>query len=127
MQDRIHFVGNIEARDVFRGEIDVLVTDGFSGNVFLKTAEGIAAVILEELEQEKEIQQERDFKKILHALRHRLHYTEYPGALLCGVKGLVFKCHGNTSGQSLVRSITHATRLLEHGFLEKVEAQLSGL
>lgn len=120
----VRFAGNIEARDVFRGDIDVLVTDGFAGNVFLKTAEGIAAVILEELEHRDEIQQHGGLQHLVHALRQRLHYTEYPGALLCGTKGLVLKCHGNASAQSLLRSITSAERLVRHAFLQRVATQL---
>ncbi len=112
------FVGNIEGRDVFQGEIDVLVTDGFTGNVFLKTAEGIASVILEEIETSIYN------KGVLAEMRSRLHYAEYPGALLCGVDGIVIKCHGNASPQSLTRSIVTAHRLIEHSFLERVADEL---
>ena len=118
------FAGNIEGRDVFHGEIDVLVTDGFTGNVFLKTAEGIASVILESLESSPLEDCSPHIKGILAELRQRLHYTEYPGALLCGVEGIVIKCHGNASTQSVLRSITTAERLIEHSFLEKVKEEL---
>jgi len=118
------FAGNIEGRDVFHGEIDVLVTDGFTGNVFLKTAEGIASVILEELERSPLEDCSPHMKGILSELRQRLHYAEYPGALLCGVNGLVIKCHGSSSPQSFIRSITTATRLVQHGFLEHVRKEL---
>jgi glycerol-3-phosphate acyltransferase PlsX len=117
------FVGNIEGRDVFHGQIDVLVTDGFTGNVFLKTAEGIAAVILEELEKIS-LEGASTFKGILAELRHHLHYAEYPGALLCGVDGIVIKCHGDASAQSLARSITIASRLIEHRFIDQVRQEL---
>lgn len=118
------FAGNIEGMDVFHGEIDVLVTDGFTGNVFLKTAEGIAAVILEELESSPIDECPLQMKGILAELRHRLHYAEYPGALLCGVDGVVIKCHGNSSPQSFIRSITTATRLVQHAFLDQVRKEL---
>jgi phosphate acyltransferase len=113
------FVGNSEARDIFQGGIDVLVTDGFTGNIFLKTAEGIGMVILKELEaaaQEKDI----PIKAALAGLRQHLHYADYPGALLCGVNGIVIKCHGNATTKSVLASITSASRLVEHRFLESV-------
>lgn len=111
------FIGNIEGRDAFHGEIDVLVTDGFTGNVFLKTAEGIAAVILEQLQQDKTL--------MLTEVCKRLNYAEYPGALLCGVEGIVIKCHGNISSQSLTRSISTACQLLENSFLKRVCASMA--
>ena len=118
------FSGNIEGRDVFHGEIDVLVTDGFTGNVFLKTAEGIASVILEGLESSPLEDCSPHMKNVLGALRQRLHYAEYPGALLCGVEGIVIKCHSNSSVQSILRSITSAARLIEHSFLNMVKNEL---
>ena len=127
LQKKSNFVGNIEARDVFQGEIDVLVTDGFTGNVFLKTAEGIASVILEEIESSISIDECTPHNKgVLAELRSRLHYAEYPGALLCGVDGIVIKCHGNASPQSLTRSIVTAHRLVEHAFLKSVAKELKG-
>ena len=118
------FSGNIEGRDVFQSGIDVLVTDGFTGNVFLKTAEGIAAVILEELEKSPIEECTPHMKGVLSEMRQRLHYAEYPGAILCGIDGIVIKCHGNSSPQSVTRSITTAARLVQHAFLEKVAEEL---
>ncbi|MBS0605238.1 MAG: phosphate acyltransferase PlsX [Verrucomicrobia bacterium] len=118
------FSGNIEGRDVFHGKIDVLVTDGFTGNVFLKTAEGIAAVILEELQNSPIEECSPHMKGILGEMRQRLHYAEYPGAILCGIDGIVIKCHGNSSPQSLVRSIATASRLVQHSFLDQVKKEL---
>lgn len=117
------FMGNIEGRDVFHGQLDVLVTDGFTGNVFLKTAEGIASVILEEIENATS-PSSSFLKSTLEGLRHRLHYAEHPGALLCGIDGIIIKCHGDASAQSLVRSIISASRLIEHAFLEHVREEL---
>jgi phosphate acyltransferase len=113
------FVGNIEAREVFQGGIDVLVTDGFTGNIFLKTAEGIGMVILDELEAGAQ-DKDPSLKAAIAGLRQHLHYAEYPGALLCGVKGIVIKCHGNGTAPSVLSSIQSAARLVEHRFLEAV-------
>jgi phosphate acyltransferase len=113
-RDQLFFAGNIEGKDVFHGNIDVLVTDGFTGNVFLKTAEGIAAFILEELSRNKHE---------ISGLRSRMHYAEYPGAILCGVNGVVVKCHGDSSPETFIHGIKNALRLVEHGFLEKIKIQ----
>lgn len=119
------FVGNVEGRDVFNGEIDVLVTDGFSGNIFLKTAEGLADFILEDLKQLTHHDCGQELKSIISALWHRLHYAEYPGAILCGVDGIVMKCHGKSDPINLINSIKGAARLIEHSFLEKIKYQLN--
>jgi len=121
------FHGNIEGRDVFKGPVDVLVTDGFTGNVFLKTAEGIAGFLLEELEHTmRQIQSpEMMVQETLAKCKKRLDYSEYPGALLCGVSGIVIKCHGSSKPQALERSIEATIELISHNFLEKVKSQLS--
>lgn len=124
-RDGPFFAGNIEGKDVFHGDIDVLVTDGFTGNIFLKTAEGIAAFILEQLETSSH---ESSFSHLTHelaALRSRMHYAEYPGAILCGVNGVVVKCHGDSSPETFIHGIKGALRLVEHCFLEKIKTQLS--
>ncbi len=109
------FHGNIEGRNAFEGLVDVLVTDGFTGNIFLKTSEGIARVLLDTLSEYSELKQ----------LRRRLDYSEYPGALLAGVNGLVIKCHGTANSASLPHSLTSAITLLERNFVENLEKELS--
>lgn len=118
------FTGNIEGRDVFRGDIDVLVTDGFTGNVFLKTSEGIAGFILDQMENLGPLEKLPGIKSLLETFRSRLHYAEYPGALLCGVDGIVMKCHGESSPDALINSIKGSSRLVQHFFLEKLKAEL---
>ncbi|MBS0620070.1 MAG: phosphate acyltransferase PlsX [Verrucomicrobia bacterium] len=113
------FSGNMEGRDVFQGQIDVLVTDGFTGNVFLKTAEGIASFILEQLEEES-----ADLKGALGQIRKKLHYAEYPGALLSGVEGILLKCHGSADSKSFIQTIKVAYRLSEHAFLDRLKELL---
>jgi len=91
----IEFIGNIEAYDVFKGNVDVLVTDGFTGNVFLKAAEGVASFIFNSIALPSE------FKK-------RFSYEEYPGALICGIDAIILKAHGKGSIQSLFNTILQA-------------------
>lgn len=112
------FIGNIEAREVFQGGIDVLVTDGFTGNIFLKTAEGIGVVILDELEESMREQEFSHLNPTLAKLRHHLHFAKYPGALLAGIEGIVIKCHSNACIESVLSSITSAVRLVEHRFID---------
>ncbi len=110
-----YFHGNVEGRDAFEGLVDVLVTDGFTGNVFIKTSEGIARLLLDEL---------TEYSHLKH-LRNRLDYSEYPGALLAGVNGLVIKCHGTASAASFPHSLTSAITLLKRDFIESLEKELS--
>lgn len=119
------FVGNIEGRDVFKGEIDVLVTDGFTGNIFLKTAEGIASFILGELSHKLGKEAPPSIQEAFTNLYEGLHNTINSGAIISGVEGVVVKCHGNASPEALVASIKSAIRLLEYRFLEKIKLQLS--
>jgi glycerol-3-phosphate acyltransferase PlsX len=123
--DSARFIGNVEARDAFKGHIDVLVTDGFTGNVFLKTAEGIAAVILEQLKEKTHEHCSEQVKIVLESMSYSLHYTEYPGAILCGVEGIVVKCHGDATADTLYHGINGALGLVENSFLDKIKSQLS--
>ena len=102
--DGIHFVGNVEGRNIFTGVIDVLVTDGFSGNVMLKTAEGVASLILDALNAAEDYS----------ALRKQFNYTEYPGAIVCGVEGVAMKVHGNATAETLLVSILSAPNIVIH-------------
>ncbi len=111
------FVGNIEGRTVFDGQVDVLVTDGFTGNVFLKTAEGIASLILDRVEQHTPQKELKNFQS--------LHYSEYPGALLIGVKGLVIKCHGYSSATGFANAIMGAINLAQNRVVQKLTNELS--
>ena len=122
--DQPVFIGNVEGRDVFHGNIDILITDGFTGNIFLKTSEGIAGFILEELQNLGPIASLPVLKNLIQELRHRLHYAEYPGALLAGTEGIVMKCHGTSGPEAFLSSIHGASHLVSNFFLEKIKAEL---
>lgn len=94
------YVGNVEPEDVFAGKVDVLVTSGFAGNIFLKTAEAVVK------------------------LSSPQSYTP-KGALLAGVKGIVIKCHGAGSEQSLAAAIAQAQAAVEHKTVEALEKLFS--
>lgn len=112
----LEFLGNIEGREVFEGKVDVLVTDGFSGNVFLKTIEGVAAFIFEKL-------QKTDLP-MLPEIKRQFRYEEYPGAILCGIDGLVMKCHGNSSPRAIFNAIKGVEHLLNNRLIERLKEQL---
>lgn len=111
--DSFRFAGNIEGKTVFDGDVDVLVTDGFTGNVFLKTAEGIASLILDRIKLSSEV------KKF-----HSLHYAEYPGALLAGIRGIVIKCHGYSTPKGFMNAVIGAIQLAKEGFVQKLLNEL---
>ena len=119
------FIGNIEGRNVFLGNIDVLITDGFTGNVFLKTAEGIAGFVLDQMQNLGPLESIPGIRSIIEALKNRLSYAEYPGAILCGGEGIVIKCHGASPPEAFIHSITSASRLVKNSFIEKIKAELS--
>lgn len=108
--DSFRFAGNIEGKSVFDGDVDVLVTDGFTGNVFLKTAEGIASLILDKIQGSPS-----EIKKF-----QSLHYAEYPGALLAGVRGIVIKCHGYSTPKGFTNALLGAIELAKEGFVQKI-------
>lgn len=101
------FVGNVEGKSVFDAGIDVLVTDGFTGNIFLKTAEGMANFILNQMGPDQTLQK-------------RLHYAEYPGAVLAGVQGVVIKCHGYAPPKAFIQAIMGAKAILNREKNEEI-------
>lgn len=113
----IDFIGNVEGREVFQGGIDVLVTDGFTGNVFLKTSEGISSFIIEHLKKSID-------PAVLPTLQSHFSYDEYPGAVVCGVEGIVVKCHGHTSPKGMLNAILGAINLVKHQFVNVLKQDL---
>lgn len=120
----MEFVGNIEAREVFKGEIDVLVTDGFTGNVLLKTTEGISSFIFQSLLEAFQGNSPETFMHSFEGMRSYFNYDEYPGAILCGVNGIVVKCHGNASTKAMYNGIMGAIGLVQQQFLTQIKHQL---
>lgn len=105
------FLGNIEGRDVFNGSVDVLITGGFAGNIFLKTAEGMAQFLLQE--------------GLGSSFKHPLDYKQYPGAALCGINGIVIKCHGEAKVEALSQSLLSAIELVKKDFIQKIQVEIS--
>lgn len=106
------FVGNVEGVDVFQGKCDVVVSDGFTGNVLLKVSEGVAEYMLRSFRRvmvEAEVVPERQ-RQILGKLEPYVDYSEYGGALLLGVDGIVTICHGRSRGPAICNAIRFALK-----------------
>jgi glycerol-3-phosphate acyltransferase PlsX len=117
----LNFVGNVEGREVIRGACDVLVCDGFVGNVLLKFYESIAGFMAEELKAEMEAQGVRlDLKR----LYSRLDYSTYGGAPLLGVNGVVVIAHGGSPPQAIRNGIGVAARSVERRMVEHIATRL---
>ena len=117
-----NFLGNIEGREVFDGHLDVMVTDGFTGNVFLKTCEGVSSFFIEYINAN--FKTEGASEVVSHFLS-RYNYDKHPGAFLCGVDGVVVKCHGHSNKTALVNGIRGAATLVENQVIEKFRAHAS--
>lgn len=121
----LNFVGNVEARGILRGECDVLVTDGFTGNVLLKATEGTALTIIDLLKEELT----RNFRRKLGAalvkpglknLFRRLDYSEYGGTPFLGVQGALIKCHGSSKARAIQNGVRVAREFVLQRCLEKL-------
>ncbi len=129
----IDFVGNVEGRDLATGKADVFVTDGFTGNVLLKTVEGtaraVARLVLETLTGDDDPAFQEAAGVVLPrllAVRDRLDPEVYGGAHLVGVKGTVVVCHGSSSRVAVANALRMAAEGVEQGLLGKIEAGLHG-
>lgn len=115
----INFVGNVEGKDVAMGTVDIVVTDGFTGNVLLKTAEGVAAMLTDFLRRELTATLPRKLaaaflRPAFRQLRVKIDYAEVGGAPLLGVNGSVIISHGRSSELAIANAIGVARRSAEH-------------
>lgn len=125
----INFIGNIEGRDAYLGEADLIVTDGFTGNVTLKVAEGVVDVMLSMLRREimTNILSKIGFfflKSSLRRIKKKLDYTEYGGALLLGVKGIVIIGHGRSNARAIKNAIDLSKRFITGRVLDKISQEI---
>ncbi|WP_010269687.1 phosphate acyltransferase PlsX [Paenibacillus senegalensis] len=126
----IHFIGNVEARDVLEGSCDVLVCDGFVGNVLLKALEGTAGTIFLVLKQEFT----RSFASKLAAavlkpgltrFKKKLDYTEHGAAPFLGIDGLVLKSHGSSDANAIKNAVRQARTAIEAELVSAISAEIS--
>jgi glycerol-3-phosphate acyltransferase PlsX len=124
----LHFVGNVEGRDVYSGDVDVIVTDGFTGNVILKVSESLAHLVEQALKQEitRSLQASMGFllsKDAFRAFKKRLDYSEYGGAPLLGVNGACLIGHGRSNAKAVRNAIKAAHDFVERGIPEKIRSK----
>ena len=125
-EEGLGFCGSIEGRDIFNGEADVIVTDGFSGNIALKTMEGTAEALFTMMKNAfvSNVRTKLGaalLKPALREVRSRLDYEEVGGAPLLGVKGLSVVCHGSSKAKAVCAAVSKANDWLVSGLLEKLE------
>ncbi len=126
----LNFVGNVEGNDIFKGDVDIVVCDGFVGNVALKATEGVAAMIGGFLRAE--------FSRnpltrlaglaaypVLAAFKRRVDHRRYNGAALLGLKGLVFKSHGSADQLAFEHALARAYDAARNNLLDRVQARIT--
>jgi glycerol-3-phosphate acyltransferase PlsX len=125
----LRFHGNVEGNDIFKGTTDVVVCDGFVGNVALKTSEGLAAMLTSFIKEEFS---RSLFTKaaalvalpVLNRFKARVDPRRYNGAALLGLQGLVFKSHGSADAYAFEQALTRAYEAARHGLLERVRQDI---
>lgn len=128
----INFIGNVESRDLLFGIVDVLVCDGFGGNIVLKTTEGTAKALSNVLKKEFTKSLKNKFatlllKPSLKSLKTMMDYSEYGGALLFGLKAPVIKSHGSSTARAFYTTIVQAKEIVEKKVIQTIEEQVSKL
>ena len=127
-----NFIGSIEGRQIPFGDADVVVADGFSGNLILKTYEGAAKVLMESLENafNKNILSKLSYlgvKSSLNDMKTQFDYREYGGAVLLGIKKPVIKSHGSADAKTFKNAIKQAVWFLQTDLIEKTEEEIKSM
>jgi phosphate acyltransferase len=129
--EHLHFVGNVEGRDVYLGSVDVIVCDGFVGNVALKVSEGLVEVIRQLLKQSLKASITRKVGAYLargafNEFKKRVDYSEYGGAPLLGLNGICVICHGRSNAKAIRNAIRIAKEFAEGKINERIATELDG-
>ncbi|MGH9943636.1 MAG: phosphate acyltransferase PlsX [Pyrinomonadaceae bacterium] len=122
----LNFVGNVEGRDVYTGQVDVIVTDGFTGNVMLKLSEGLSEAVVSMIKRELSATTITKAGAMLarpafRSLKKRLDYSEYGGAPLLGVQKIVVIGHGSSNARAIRNAIRNVKEFSEHGANDRIQ------
>lgn len=122
----IHFIGNVEARDLLDGVCDVAVTDGFTGNMILKTVEGTAMSMFKMIKAElmssfTSKMAAAVLKPNLKQIKNKLDYSEYGGAALFGLNAPVIKAHGSSDSQAIYSAIRQTREFVQSGVVAQIK------
>ena len=128
----LNFIGNVEGRDLYNGQVDVIVADGFVGNVALKTSEGVATLVRYVLKESLRATITRQVGYLLSRsafadFKKRLDYSEYGGAPLLGLKGVCIIGHGSSNANAIKNAIRVAAEFSERNINAKIERELAAL
>ena len=122
-EPQINYIGNVEGRDLFKGTVDVVICDGFVGNIVLKCTEGMAEglfqTIVAGLHEEDPALVEK-FKPVMKKIAHKHDWQEYGGAPLLGVGGYCLICHGRSEGRAIMNAIRVGKQLVNSGVNQKI-------
>ena len=126
----INFIGNVEGRDIYNGHADVIVCDGFVGNVALKTSEGLTKLVRDMLKQSLNTTVTAQVgallsRKAFNAFKKRLDPSEYGGAPLLGVRGVCIIGHGSSNERAIFNGIRVAAEFAQAGINERIEREFS--
>ena len=129
-QSGFNFYGNVEGNDIFKGTVDLVVCDGFVGNVALKSSEGLAAMVIGTLKNSFKANLWGQFAAIiaypvLQDFKSKIDHRLYNGAALLGLRGLVFKSHGSADVLAFEKALLRAYDASEHQLMQKVQAKIA--
>jgi glycerol-3-phosphate acyltransferase PlsX len=128
----LNFVGNVEGRDLFNGHVDVIVADGFVGNVALKISEGVAKLVRTVLKESLKATISSQVGAMLSRsafadFKKRIDHTEYGGAPLLGVKGVCIVTHGSSNANAIKNAVRVAAEFAERRINQSIEQGLAAL
>jgi glycerol-3-phosphate acyltransferase PlsX len=128
----LNFIGNVEGRDIYNGKVDVIVADGFVGNVALKTSEGVVSLVRATLKETlaETITRQVGFllsRSAFTDFKKRLDHTEYGGAPLLGVKGACFITHGSSNANAIKNAVRVASEFVERSITANIEKELAAM
>ncbi len=126
----INFTGNVEGREILSGDFDVVVADGFVGNIVLKFLEGVAATITGMLKDELMADVTSKIgaaisKPAFKRFKKRMDYTEHGGALLLGINGGVIKAHGSSNAKAIASAVRQARQFIVSGVVERIKNDIA--
>jgi glycerol-3-phosphate acyltransferase PlsX len=126
----LNFIGNVEGRDLYNGRVDVVVCDGFVGNVALKTSEGLAKMVTSSLRESLKATVTAQMgallsRKAFHNFKKRIDYSEYGGAPLLGVRGVCIVGHGSSNERAIMNGIRVAAEFAHADVNRAIEVALS--
>ena len=125
-----NFIGNIESRDILEGNADVIICDGFTGNIVLKLTEGLISHLIDWIQNIYQthsinINQSTEFLSILKEIQNSLDHEEYGATPLLGINGIVMKCHGSSTARGITNSLLSAKKAVGKNLIMDIANRLS--